>query len=889
MLFREMQLKSVVAAVFVVCFSLGTVLAQSSGTSGSIDGKVVDSTGAVIQGAEVKLQHPTSGFSQTAMTDSNGQFHFRNLPYNSYHLSVTHAGFAPQAQDMDIRSAIAVTPQITLGVAGASTTVNVEAGGEDLVENDPNYHTDVDKQLFDKIPLSGSSQLSTLVTNAVPGVAADSNGLLHSMGDHAENTFVPDGQPISDQQSKVFSNQLPVDSIAAMEVIAGAPPAEYGDKTSLVIKVTTRSGLGQTKPTGTIWGSYGTQAGSGSAGHRFHSDEGGLNLAMGSQRFGNFISLSGLYSGRFLDPPEFQVLHAKGNEQNAFDRIDTQISEADAFHVNLGFTRSWFQTPNSFDTQFAIVPSLPGTLLVQDQRSQIKTYNLAPSWTHTFGTSGLFTLLGFYRQDQYAYFPSRNVLADQPQTINQKRRLANAGVRSDFSYVKGIHNVKIGATYEHWFLTENFGFGITDSTINSPCLNADGTLDADTTVRTPAQCGALAPNPAFASDLLPVDLTRGGRQFFFHGHADIRELGLYLQDAITAGNWTFNLGVRGDLYRGITRDSQAEPRAGVAYNIKKTNTVLRVSYGRMMETPFNENLVLASRANGNPVVSAVIGPSLTAPLRPGIRNEFHAGFQQAFGKYLVVDADYMWKYTHNGYDFSVFGITPITFPIEWHNSKIGGPSARISIPTTHGFTAFTVLGNVYARFFPPQIGGLGATAVTGGQPFRIDHDQAFQQTTHVQYQPWKRGPWFAFNWRYDSGLVAGRVPVATDTSTPVDLTMLSADQQLQAGLHCGDVFPTLTSPLTTCDPASYGSTRIKLPFPGTANPDHNPARINPRHLVDLSIGHDNIFNTERYRLSARLTAVNVTNKVALYNFLSTFSGTHFVTPRTVSGELAIHF
>ena len=884
MLSRGIQLRAIITVVFVVSFSLGTLLAappQSSGTSGSIDGKVLDPTGAVVEGAEVKLQHPTSGFSQTTSTDANGQFHFRNLPYNSYHLSISRSGFAPQAQDVDVRSAIPVNRQITLGVASASTTVNVEASGEDLVENDPNYHTDVDKQLFEKVPLeSASSQVSSLVTNTVPGVVADSNGLFHSMGEHADNSFAVDGQPITDQQSKVFSNQIPIDSIAALEVINGAPPAEYGDKTSLVIKVTTKSGLGQTKPTGSVYGSYGT----------FGTSNAGFNLAVGGQRFGNFITVSGLNTGRFLDPPEFQVVHARGNEENAFDRFDTQLSEADAFHVNLGFTRSWFQTPNSFDTQFAIVPSLPGTLLTQDQRSQIKTYNVAPSWTHTISNNALFNLAAFYRQDQYGYFPSSNVLADQPQTINQKRRLANAGVRSDLTYVKGIHNIKLGATYEHWFLTENFGFGITDSTFNSPCVNPDGTFAADPTLRSPAQCtGALTPNPAFTPVLLPNDLTRGGRQFFFHGHTDIRELALYLQDAITAGNWTFNLGVRGDFYRGITRDSQPEPRAGIAYNIKKTNTVLRVSYGRIMETPFNENLVLASRANGNPVIDAVIGPSIPAPLRPGIRNEFHAGFQQAFGKYLVVDADYMWKYTHNGYDFSVFGITPITFPISWHNSKIGGPSARISIPTIHGFTAFTVLGNVYARFFPPQTGGLGATAVTGGRPFRIDHDQAFQQTTHLQYQPWKRGPWFAFNWRYDSGLVAGRVPVAADTTTPVDLTMLSADQQLQAGLHCGAVFPTLTSPLTTCDPASYGSTRIKLPFPGTADADHNPARIAPRHLVDIALGHDNIFNGERYKWSAKVTVVNLTNKVALYNFLSTFSGTHFVTPRAITGEIGFHF
>ena len=99
--------------------------------------------------------------------------------------------------------------------------------------------------LFDKLPLeSQSSSLSSLVTLASPGVAADSNGLFHGLGDHASNSFSVDGQPITDQQSKVFSNQIPLDAVQSMEVIEGAPPAEYGDKTSLVIVVTTRSGLG---------------------------------------------------------------------------------------------------------------------------------------------------------------------------------------------------------------------------------------------------------------------------------------------------------------------------------------------------------------------------------------------------------------------------------------------------------------------------------------------------------------------------------------------------------------------------------------------------------------------------------------------------------------------
>jgi hypothetical protein len=390
--------------------------------------------------------------------------------------------------------------------------------------------------------------------------------------------------------------------------------------------------------------------------------------------------------------------------------------------------------------------------------------------------------------------------------------------------------------------------------------------------------------------------------FQFSGHGDIKELGLFLQDTITEGNWSFNIGIRGDIYRGISNNAQqAEPRAGIAYNFKRTNTVLRISYARVMETPFNENLILASSV-GNPVAEALFGA--TAPILPGQRNEFHAGFEQAFGKYLVIDADYLWKYTHNGYDFSDFLNTPIFFPVAWDRSKIHGPSVRVSLPNFHGVTAFFTASSVAARFFAPQVGGLG-TDLTGVGAFRIDHDQKFQQTTHVQYQPFKNLPWIAINWRYDNGLVAGAVPCFNDTNPNtvcqatsfriggvpfVDLSGLTADQQAQAGLTCNGMAATLSAGFTSCQASLYGSTLIKIPAPGTSDDDHNPSRIAPRNLFDVSLGDDNLFkNREHYKWSLRLTAINVTNKVALYNFLSTFSGTHYVTPRALTAELGFHF
>jgi len=407
-----------------------------------------------------------------------------------------------------------------------------------------------------------------------------------------------------------------------------------------------------------------------------------------------------------------------------------------------------------------------------------------------------------------------------------------------------------------------------------------------------------APNsslyPLFNPELLPFDLSRSGTQFPFNGHTDVKELALYAQDTINIKNWAFNVGLRSDFYNGLTTHKELEPRLVISYKVNRTNTIFRASYARVLETPFNENLILSSVGCNSSVLASLLAcssPGVSTPLGPGWRNEFHAGMEQAFGKYLVFSGEDIWKYTHNGYDFSVLGNTPITFPIEWARSKIPGFAGRVSVPDLHGFSALMVFYSVSARFFTPQIGGAGAVPVASSQsiPLRIDHDERFNQTTHLQYQPWKNGPWMGFNWRYDSGLVAGAVPFATDTTTPVDLTGLTADQQLQSGLTCGGVRPTLSSPLTGCAPNQLNSNLVKIPAPGTENDDKNPPRIQPRHLFDLSIGDDNLFHQEKYKWSLVLTAINLTNKYALYNFLSTFSGTHFVTPRTLTAELGFHF
>lgn len=883
--------------LFSLIALVGASLAlHAQGNAGTVHGTVTDPSGAVIPGATVELKNSVSGVDRTTVTDDSGQFSFANISFNPYTISVVANGFSPLQEQVEIRSVLGIDVKLVMQVAAAASSVTVQASSGDLIENDPTFHTDVDRDLFIKVPLeSQSSSLSSLVTVSTPGVSADSNGLFHGLGDHASNSFSVDGQPISDQQSKVFSNQLPANSIQSLEVISGAPPAEYGDKTSLVIVATTRSGQGVKKPTGSISTSYGT----------FGSSTAGFDLSYGGQSWGNFVEADGLNTGRFLDPPQFQVFHAKGNEGNIFDRVDYTFTPADSIHVDLNYSRSWFQTPNAFDnlnvenvvSGGATADPVFANVGDTDQRSKIGTYNVSPTYTHIFNQNTVLNVAAFFRKDLFDYYPSTNPLADrgpanlQTSSIWQERSLANTGTHADLTYAKGINNVKAGVEYQQTFLRESDGLSIVDPEYNAPCVDADGNPVAGFSDPTECATSGLAANPQFLPVLRPYDFTRGGDFYHYLGRADIKEFSTYIEDQIKAGNWNFNLGIRGDVYNGLASAQQAEPRLGVAYNVKPSGTVLRLSYARTLETPFNENLVLSSEGCLNAVLAPLLSctPGVSGTLLPGFKNEFHAGLQQALGKYAVFSGEYIWKYTHNAFDFSVLGNTPITFPINWHNSKIPGYALNLEVPQIHNFSAYVVMSSVAARFFPPQVAGAGATVGQSGQPFRIDHDEKLNQTTHLQYQFGKRGPWAGWNWRYDSGQVAGAMPFAVNDTTPVDLSGLTYNQQAQAGIACNGVRATPQSGFGSCAPSQYTSSLITIPAPGTQNDDKNPARIAPRNLFDLSVGQQNIFHKERFKTDLDLTAVNLTNEYALYNFLSTFSGTHYVTPRALTAKITLNF
>lgn len=881
---RAAYLLTLAVAFLLFCGPKSFAAAKIDATGGTVAGTVQDPSGAVIPGATVTILNPVTGYKRTVTSDQNGDFSFNNVPFNNYHLTVASPGFGPVVHDVDVIGSVPVTLNLTMKVVVASTTVTVSADRGDLLNTSPSTHTDVNMALLQTLPTDDSvNGLSSAVTIATPGVVADSNGMFHPLGEHSDTTFSIDGEPVTDQQSRNFSNQLTSKAVQSINVINGVIPPEYGDKASLVVQTTTKSALGNVRPTGDISASYGS----------FGTVLADAEIGVGGPKWGNFVDLNGMNGGRFLDTPEFSVMHAYGNNENYFERIDLNPNPKDAFHLDLNAARSWFQVPNQFDQQFQSPSQFNPLGLSQDQRQQNLTYNIAGFWTHTVGPTSILSVTPYIRQDNVHYYPSHDPFADTPATLAQSRRLQNVGLTADYSTVKGMNNIKVGGIFEHTFLDEGFALGITDSLYNAVCQEPNGTPVVAPGIANPADCASQGyrPNPNFLPGELQYDLTRGGKQFVFKGHTDIKQETLYVQDNVTWKSWQFLVGARGDNYNGLSSKYMLEPRLGANYKLQKTGTVFSGGYARLMPTPYNENLILSS-STGTGGLAGNVGAQGHHPLTPASRNQYDVGFQQAFGSHVLVSGTYFWKYTKGDYDFDVLLNTPLTFPIQWKKSDISGGGLRVSLTPIHGFSAFSVMGHAHALFYPPEIGGIifnNNSSTTDLRPFLIDHDQNFEQNTHLQYQPKANGPWYGVTWRYQSGEVAGNVPFGTAPGVPVNLTYLTADQQQQIKLSCNGVRATLTAPLVSCLPDGLESPLVTIPRAGTESPDKNPPRVAPRNLFDVDAGWDNVLHRSRYKTDLSLTVTNVTNKVTLYNFLSTFSGTHFVPPRMITAQATFNF
>ena len=113
--------------VLVGCFALAaSVSAQTQITTGVIQGTVMDSTGAVLPGADVTIASPETNSSQSRTTDQDGRFVFLQLQPGRYTVTFRLAGFSTVVQDnifLTVGQAVNLTPRLAVGNVSETVTV----------------------------------------------------------------------------------------------------------------------------------------------------------------------------------------------------------------------------------------------------------------------------------------------------------------------------------------------------------------------------------------------------------------------------------------------------------------------------------------------------------------------------------------------------------------------------------------------------------------------------------------------------------------------------------------------------------------------------------------------------------------------------------------------
>jgi len=327
----------------------------------------------------------------------------------------------------------------------------------------------------------------------------------------------------------------------------------------------------------------------------------------------------------------------------------------------------------------------------------------------------------------------------------------------------------------------------------------------------------------------------GGHIFAFDDRIKPTLASAFVQSDLHLGAWILATGLRYDRYtlRGQA-SSQLQPRLGASWTAAQ-GTVLRASYDRLLVTRENENLALATSQKAWDL-GPYAGTQVPA-LKPEIQDSYALGLEQQLGSLLRFNLEYWAKDSKNAGDNAQFLNTGIFFPISARSGTFRGYNARVDLVPVQGFSAYLSAGRTRAVFEAPITGGLQLEAPeeAAGTRFLIDHDQKLEAQLGLRYE--HKGFSTQLQGRYDSGLVAGDPSGAVGNS---DL--------------------------------EFGTQYVHQDSEGTW-------RVKARMVWNLNAAQE-IALKEGRKLTLSADLLNIFNEQGLYNFLSTFGGTHVTPPRT---------
>ncbi|MEW6734210.1 MAG: TonB-dependent receptor [Acidobacteriota bacterium] len=721
---------------FILSLSLCIILsipASGEPNVGIIQGRVRDTSGAVIVGARVMLSYFSTNYQAVTQTDEQGVFRFLSVPFNPYRLEFEAKGFQRSVQEIDVHSNAPLELDIQLEIANNQEVVEITASASDIqIEADKTAsETGLSTQLVERAPtVSPARAIQSLVSTA-PGVAQDDGGRMHIRGAESGNQYLINGIPFTFNLSAIFSSGLDPRTVKSAEILTGGIPAEYGKKLSGIVTLDTKSGLNSPL-------TFGVSTSLGS----FSTGDTAFNFAGHKKNFGFYGFVSGSTSQRYLDPPNEDNFRNFGRAVRSLFRLDYNPSNSDFITATLLFGGSNFQVPNRLDQQFSR----------QQQQQQLRDHSEFVSWQHIF-TPKLVSNISLYHS--YSSAQLRANAFSIPVVANQDRNVNNYGLLAALSYTGSRHTLKGGLELTRTPIRERFSFFVTDFTAFPAIEDDAGNL--------------IAENPA-------VQFT-AANPFRFRAHQSGREFSFYLQDHVELiKNLTLDAGVRYDNYKLLTGEQQLSPRLGIAYYIPSSSTVLRFSFNRLFQTPPVENLLLS----GSPQ-AATLSPGVVLGIQPfaTVKSErdsvFEVGVQQRINQHLKLDIVGYRKYIGNLADKDQLLDTGIIFPIAISRGRATGLEARLDFANYHGFSGYISYANARVFAVTPIVGGLflGEAIESFANPnqiFAADHDARNSGQFQIGYMDSKYGWWTSLVGRYDSGY-----PVELETNSRAEFAAENPD------------------------------------------------------------------------------------------------------------------
>jgi hypothetical protein len=701
--------------VVLTLLSASSVRAQSN--VGVVRGTLKDQAGAVVKDATVRLVNPINGYTQTVVTDGGGNYEFVDVPFNRYTLTAEAKGFDVASREVVVRSSLVQEVDVQLAVASVQQTVDVFSGN--LLEPEKTAPSVViDRNRILTFPTSQPSRSAEEIVATAPGWTEDANGRLHARGIEYQVQYNIDGIPVTDTIADTFAASPDPRNFRSVEVTTANIPAEYGNKLSGIIAVTSRSGR-EIPNEGDVTLSGGS----------FNTFEGSFDFGGHTKRWGYFFSGAGMRTDRFLDPPALENFHNRGRSGKGFFKLDYSPTERDLVRFNLFLDAQRFDVPNLPDQEEE----------GQDQRRSTADHMEAFSWQHVFSPRTV-TSLAFYQRFNQAKLHS-NTLAT-PVFAEQTRHQSNYGALGSVTHDFKRNTVKAGFELTRFPVKESFTFAITD-------------LEA-----------LLEKNPDLPEDVQDFTLAN---PFIFNDRRTGWEGSLYVQDHITATrDLTFDLGARFDSYHFVVKKNFLSPRLGMAYRIERTKTVLRAAFNRFMETPALENLLLSS-SEAAQIFSpgGEEGLASGAPVRVSRESQVDVGFQQQLAPHLRLDADFFYRRLNSPPEITNFLETGIIFPANLARSRAKGVEARLDLARVRGFSGFLSYTNLHIFGFAPITGGLFLgeaidTISRAGERIKIEEDQRNTIPFELRYEHLPHHLWLIFSGRHDSGFSVELEPDVTE-------------------------------------------------------------------------------------------------------------------------------